>query len=59
MQKKQIYKDGKIIEVKKIYILYDDEGMVVRKSDYYIPFAVATKQEKIIIDLNQIEEALL
>ena len=59
MQKKVIYRNGKLIEIKKVYMLYDDEGNVIRKSEYHIPFSVCTKEEKLIIDLNQIEEALL
>ena len=59
MQKKVIYRDGKLIEIKKVYILYDDEGIVIRKSEYHIPFSVCKKEEKLILDLNEIEEALL
>ena len=59
MKKKVIYKDGRLIEIKKVYLLFDDEGNVIRRSNSYFPFSVAKKEQTIILDIDEIEDALL
>ena len=57
MKRKVIYKNGKLVEVKTVYVLLDEEGNIIRYSDYHIPFSKKQKQEKIILDFDEMEDA--
>ena len=49
--------NNKLVRTRKYYILLDFDGEVIRKSENYFPFSVVQKEQEIILDLNDLEEA--
>lgn len=49
--------NNKLVRSRKYYILLDFDGEVIRKSENYFPFSVVQKEQEIILDLNDLEEA--
>ena len=49
--------NNKLVRTRKYYILLDFDGEVIRKSENYFPFSVVRKEQEVILDLNDLEEA--
>ena len=49
--------NNKLVRIKKYYILLDFDGEVIRKSEYYFPHSVVHKEQEVILDFNDLEEA--
>ena len=49
--------NNKLVRTRKYYILLDFNGEVIRKSENYFPFSVVQKEQEVILDFDELEEA--
>ena len=49
--------NNKLVRTRKYYILLDFDREVIRKTEYYFPNSVVCKEQEVILDLNELEEA--
>lgn len=55
---KKYYKDGKVFVKETYFIMHDDFGDILRKSESKFPNSKETIQKKIVLDLDDCDEAL-
>lgn len=50
--------DNKLITSTTVYVMSDDDGEVVRKADFPFPNGKETKELVVLLNLDDLEEAL-
>ena len=51
--------NNKLVCTRKYYVLLDFNGEVIRKSENYFPFSVVRKEQEVILDFDDLEEAMI
>ena len=54
---KTVVRDGKVLQLKKTYVLLDDEGQVIRHQPHQFPHAKLRRGYIEVLDLNTFPEA--
>ena len=50
--------DNKVVKSVVVYSMLDDDGEVIRKADFPFPNGEQTKETIVLLDLEQLEDAL-
>ncbi len=50
--------DNKVVKNVVVYSMMDDDGEVIRKADFPFPNGKQTKETVVLLDLDQLEDAL-
>ena len=51
--------NNKLVRTRKYYVLLDFNGEVIRKSENYFPFSVVQKEQEVILDFDDLDEAMI
>jgi hypothetical protein len=47
------------VRTRKYYVLLDFDGEVVRKSETYFPHSVVQKEQEVVLDFDDLDEAMI